>query len=159
MVGASSVLAGFPSTAVPQHIVEIEAPTQSNETNQANGSEGAKNNHGHGRLSSGAIAGIVASGVVAIVLVVLALLHRRRIRRQKRDNAQDVPLENRGQADEKDGSPIEELDHKSTMPPELNEEASRYELHVSRDRPELADSAIRADVPELEAPDEPGLKN
>ena len=88
MVGASSVLAGFPSTAVPQHIVEIEAPTQSNETNQANGSEGAKNNHGHGRLSSGAIAGIVASGVVAIVLVVLALLHRRRIRRQKREDAQ-----------------------------------------------------------------------
>jgi flagellar biosynthesis/type III secretory pathway M-ring protein FliF/YscJ len=133
--------------------------TLSNETHHESSPEGAKTNQGHGRLSSGAIAGIVVSMVVAIALVVIALLYRRRIRRKKAEDAQDVPLENRGQTEEKDGSPIEELDHKSTVLPELNEEASPHELRVSRDGPELADSAFRAVVAELEAPDEPGFKN
>ena len=89
--------------------------------------------------------------VVAIALIALALLWYRRTQKRRRDRAHDTSLEGHEDAGQKDGQSIRELDHKNAILAELNQDASRHELHGDRGTLEMADPASEAVVAELDA--------
>lgn len=132
--------AAFPSTAMPQEIVDINPPTSESSNSKIK-------SHHHNAITPGVIAGITVGVAVSLALKSTALVYYGKRRQRKKQAAVQDP-ESPTYVNEKDGVVLGELDQPEKVVAELNEDAALYELQVSKEHSELPTTNF---VAELEA--------
>lgn len=153
----------FPATSVPQQLVAICAPDN----------DAACRRPGSGRLSTGAIVGIIVGVILLICLVATAVIWLRRSRRRQHYPTETKAMLSKSEAEAPDtmrhemdpgngqhemapGNEQHEMDPGEELRPELGEEGkdmivhNRHEMPTSWRPPELSTQDIAAH--ELEAP-------